>query len=431
MAFGSFEEKKSQADVVNEKLDKFTTLLWKYKTGSKFSFGNKESLFWMIFFGATIGLFLGGFLVGILSYILGLGEIPKTILIVLSVILGAYWGGFYHFIPGYGILSVSLSSDGNYVAAGSKDGNVYFFDREGKLLWKHGGHLASLSSDGSYIAIESENKVNLFDRNGNLLWNFGHYLGEYALIGGEIWSGLSSVAFEGNHIVAAFHYFDDMNIIIKIFLLDLQGNRLWEYDPHGAKPFFHVSISSDGAFVTAVRKNEVHFLNKEGKLLWEYKKDKICRGSISPDGSYIFIVNYSNDIQLLDKEGKLLWSYRTDGRIGCYDISSDGSYIAAGSDDNKIYFFSKNGNLLWISETNGMIQSVAITQDGSFITAGSKDNNIYFLNRDGELLWKYKTGGEVHGIAISSDGSYIAGGSQDREIYFFKFDIERAGELKT
>ncbi len=64
------------------------------------------------------------------------------------------------------VRSVSISSDGSYIAAGSDD-NVYLFDREGNLLWSHktGGYVrsVSISSDGSYIAAGSDDdKVYLF-----------------------------------------------------------------------------------------------------------------------------------------------------------------------------------------------------------------------------------------------------------------------------
>ena len=34
--------------------------------------------------------------------------------------------------------SVAITPDGGYIAAGSLDGHVYLFNREGELLWKYG-----------------------------------------------------------------------------------------------------------------------------------------------------------------------------------------------------------------------------------------------------------------------------------------------------
>jgi WD40 repeat protein len=53
--------------------------------------------------------------------------------------------------------SVSISSDGSYIAAGSYDNRVYLFSRSSSTpLWSYqtGGWVpsVSISSDGSYIA---------------------------------------------------------------------------------------------------------------------------------------------------------------------------------------------------------------------------------------------------------------------------------------
>ena len=65
------------------------------------------------------------------------------------------------------VYSVSISSDGSYIAAGSRDNKVYMFDRAGNLLWSYetGASVlsVSISSDGSYIAARSgDDKVYLF-----------------------------------------------------------------------------------------------------------------------------------------------------------------------------------------------------------------------------------------------------------------------------
>jgi WD40 repeat protein len=57
--------------------------------------------------------------------------------------------------------SFVISSDGDYIVAGSGDKNVYFFDKDGNLLWKYktGSWVESvaISSDGSYIVAGSCN----------------------------------------------------------------------------------------------------------------------------------------------------------------------------------------------------------------------------------------------------------------------------------
>jgi len=45
------------------------------------------------------------------------------------------------------VTSLSISSDGNYIAVGGADHYIYYFDKSGELLWKYrtGGDVGSVS----------------------------------------------------------------------------------------------------------------------------------------------------------------------------------------------------------------------------------------------------------------------------------------------
>ncbi|MBI5389559.1 PQQ-binding-like beta-propeller repeat protein, partial [Candidatus Woesearchaeota archaeon] len=73
-----------------------------------------------------------------------------------------------------GVWTVSMSSDGKYIAAGSYDNHVYFFDSAGKLLWKYKASDeiwdVAMSSRGEYVAAGSrDSNVYFFNSSGNLL----------------------------------------------------------------------------------------------------------------------------------------------------------------------------------------------------------------------------------------------------------------------
>jgi len=85
----------------------------------------------------------------------------------------------------------------NTIVAGSLDNWIYFFDRNGKLLWSHktGGEVWSvaISQDGNYIVAGSDDcKIYFFDKSGNLLWSYktGEAVGQVA------------VTQDGNYVVA-------------------------------------------------------------------------------------------------------------------------------------------------------------------------------------------------------------------------------------
>jgi len=181
----------------------------------------------------------------------------------------------------YVVESVAVSSDGSYIAAGNY-GEVYFFNREGKLLWSYGTGdsviSVAVSSDGSYIAAGSD-KVYFFNREGRLLWSY------------KIDHDVDSVA-----------------------------------------------VSSDGSYIAA-GSDKVYFFNREGRLLWSYKTDhNVNSVAVSSDGSYIAAGSMDDKVYFFNREGKLLWSYGTGSDVWSVAVSSDGSYIAAGSD--KVYLFA-------------------------------------------------------------------------------------------
>jgi len=72
--------------------------------------------------------------------------------------------------------SVSISSDGAYLAAGNRgNDNLYSFGRDQELLWSHAtGPVegVSMSADGNYIVAASSDEIYLFDRHENLLERF-------------------------------------------------------------------------------------------------------------------------------------------------------------------------------------------------------------------------------------------------------------------
>jgi len=127
--------------------------------------------------------------------------VPVVGALLLLAGLGWAKAGTYRLAWSYQIgddvRSVSISSDGNYVAAGSWDG-VYLFSRySGTLLWSYptGGEVqVSISSDGSYVAAGSwDGRVYLFSKySGTPLWSYQ--------TGGAVWS--VSIFSNGSYVAA-------------------------------------------------------------------------------------------------------------------------------------------------------------------------------------------------------------------------------------
>ncbi len=332
---------------------------------------------------------------------------------------------------------VSVSSDGSYIAAGDWD-TVYFFNREGELLWSYktgGGVSVSIDAKGAYVAVgsgedeyvpkENENKVYFFDRSGELLWTYdtGDDVSEV------------SVPSDGSYVAATAGK--------NLYLFDRDGTLLWSYKKKGwLGGINQVKISSDGSYIAAGDSgSKVLFFNRDGELLWSKKPEVKGRIrsldgiSISSNGSYIAAVSggwslpdNKGNISFFDDEGELLWERDQENfSFNSVAVSSDGFFVAAGGDP--LSLITKEEELLWFYEGNAKVYGggVAISYDGSYVAA-CPDGKVSFFNRKGELLWSYKVGraDEQPGqdISMSSDGTYLAaiGG---RNLCFFKFDVEK------
>ena len=176
-------------------------------------------------------------------------------IIGLIALLGVVFGDEvvspeWEYETGDWVHSVAISSDGKYVVAGSKDWNVYFFDKNGNLLWKYktGGDVESvaITPDGNYVVAGSDDYyVYFFDKNGNLLWKYE--------TGWDV--GSVEISSDGNYIVAGSN--DDY-----VYFFDKNGNLLWKYKTEDGVN--SVAITPDGKYVVAgCLDGYVYFFNNQ------------------------------------------------------------------------------------------------------------------------------------------------------------------------
>ena len=96
----------------------------------------------------------------------------------------------WNYNTGDGVRSVAISKDGEYIAAGSWDNNVYLFDKDSSTpLWNYTTEdyvwSVAISADGEYIVAGSADaKIRLFDKDNSApLWSYtaGHYVNSVAI----------------------------------------------------------------------------------------------------------------------------------------------------------------------------------------------------------------------------------------------------------
>jgi len=200
------------------------------------------------------------------------------------------------------ISSFSFSEDGKYYAMtaprnlGMCDG--IYFNKDGNLLWEHtttpgsqGESTVSISSDGNYIAVgmkspdmfSQKGGIYLLNRTGKIIW-------EYIISGSHMFNKyLVSISRDGKYIAGGH---ENSNIL---YYLNNSGRLLWEYN--SSNYVKAISISKDGKYVTFYNKDNIlYLLNYQGQLIWNKKINSISSVSISGDGNSIVVGSLDNKV---------------------------------------------------------------------------------------------------------------------------------------
>ena len=284
---------------------------------------------------------------------------------------------------------LAMSSDGERIAAASNEGNtVYLLDRDsGKPIWAYyvgdKGYLqtVAISSDGNYVAAGSdESALYLFSSaNREPLWKHKFTLGAVTFV---------SITSDGAYVVVAPAY------TIYLFSRDDGKWPLWRVSIPDESDFQGVAISADGTYIAAATHrapgSDLVYLFKRGvkEALWSYKIEGIVDSiDISSDGEYTAVgtigKEYTGIYVFSNRDGAQLWRYPTNDDVYSVALSSNGEYLAAGSIDHGVYMFNKNNAApLWTYMAGDYIYDVAISSDGEYVAAASLDEKVYLFSRE-------------------------------------------------
>jgi len=249
-----------------------------------------------------------------------------------------------------GIYSLAFSFDGRYLAVGTWAQGYYGFDSTyvhlfeittGRKLWSC--QISSpywsnevdyvsvdISSDGNYIVAGStySKKVYLFSQ-----------LSSSPIYSYDTGASINSVSItgDGRYFVAGGNrvYYFSKDVIVPIWSRDIGGTVT------------SVSISSNAAYIVATRETYIYLLKDDNSELWNYDiKSKVNQALISKNGNYM-LVSGGNFVYLFSRteDGNAstptldpIWSYNTKSTVRSISISANGRYsvIAAGG---KIFYF--------------------------------------------------------------------------------------------
>jgi len=292
------------------------------------------------------------------------------------------------------IYFVDISANGQYIVAAS-EGMIYVFERtSSNPLWTNstnGLTNVRISADGNYIFVSDGFGLFLYSRDSGIQLWFKSFAGHIA----EISSNGSYLISILNGVVNFFH--------------KSNSTPLWQYDT-GEQVISGSAMTPNGEFfAVGGQDRKVHVFNNTGPVpIQVYSVGGYVRSlAISDDGKYIS-AGCSNGLYLFDKSNSgQLWVYpATEGRE--VDISSDGSTIVFGgvSDDDDqdfVYLFDKSSNTrLWEKKVINRVECIKISADGSIIAAVSS-LNFYLLNSNNptiDIFYEDKLNVSVIGLTI-------------------------------
>lgn len=333
---------------------------------------------------------------------------------------------------------------------------VYMFDMNGTMLWRFGpmtnssdnyGSLpnasdyyggfwsATITGDGSLAAAgTTEGQLFVFDRNGSL-WNVTRTGPNASSVSFEQFSPNGEYLVDGVGGNGIEYRNASTGAILWTATTDEFANpRTFLFSADGSKLLIGTSVLR-------------MFDTSNGTLLWA----KATSGFIwptaiaaTPDFSLIVVgTGKGGSIWAYDGNGNCKWEFDTTSTaVNWVSMSNDGSVIAVGARDG-LRVFNQNGKLLWgicglatILPWLGDVTAGAVTPDGRYILAGTDGSTVYvsdfnvtpngalLFDVNGTLLWSdfWNTTatkwsppdfGRPLFAAISSDASTFVFGSTD------------------
>lgn len=334
----------------------------------------------------------------------------------------------WNYTCGDTISEIAISEDGNYIAVASFDGNLYFFNKDGQLLWtKNFGNYYPVSVDltayGTYIFVAAGTTVYLYRNDGTDLGSFDT-TGDISFV---------DITPDGKYAVSIGDYIDFFNLT--------SGSMPTLYQWYANYYSDWGKITDDGSYVITQEGSKVYLFEGKGYTplnpiatpntpLWEFSDPAngyIEDVDISEDGTYIAVGTNNYRLHLLNNDGTLKWTYVGNDCVWGVSISYDNQYVAAVIGDS-LYLFSTSSNTpLWEDNIASYYKShMTFCKDANIIIASGTwyaDYIWYYIwakDVNNNTLWA-STAEYYYGNikkSVSGDGQYFAGSDLDNKVHF-------------
>lgn len=326
-------------------------------------------------------------------------------------------------VSGSYIDTVSVSSNGNYIAAGmigppgEPYGAIYLFSNTDRLLWNYtngtssylGVHTVQISSNGKYVIMSAGNGVAnggylaLFNINGSIIWNISTSIDP------------SNAFFTSNNsyiVSTAWNTYVDGGVNGLLFY-GLNGTLIWQSTlglNDGPAP---VAASNGDGYIGVGSNGNLTYFSNSGNKLWNRN---LISSQSTPflvsmtGGSNILISSHNNTVNIFGSNGSEISGYNFTHSVTGIQLFSFGNKLLVGTED---------GLYIGIINTSTATYSVSFTESGLpsgtswYVTLGSLSHSstsstISFTESDGTYFY---TVGTVLGYSPSpSSGTVVVNG---------------------
>ena len=283
-------------------------------------------------------------------------------------------------------ISAALAADGSYAAVGTDQGEVYYVNDSGRIVWDKSfqGRIEHLiidnASDRLLLSASEEEHSTIYclkRLSGDLLW--------------EMETGpLQDLFFiSGEEIYYLEKYLEQEEAVSSLKAV-LQGELVWEM------PALLARFSANGAYLVLISGNELQYctLGADGQpyLLWSSlvpDGGEVSWLGLTENGRCLLAYNESaaenNNLRAYSQEGLLLWEQRIPGGA-LLDFSSSGERIVACSwqeyseDFSKVIVLDSVGEIMQEVGMASRIEKITLSGDGTILVLAGNDGNLFILD---------------------------------------------------
>jgi WD40 repeat protein len=277
------------------------------------------------------------------------------------------------------ITSVDVSQNGSYVALGSNDMNVYYYNEAGTKLWNHTTKdtitSVAVSDDGNYVAAHSKDYYLYYlDLSGTLKFKFNTTYTYNCNV------DLSS---NGEYVVCDGWNNNSLNGTIYFFTKN-----------GGPSPFLYQWYADFGV-LTAIHQL---LMTKSGDFVSAWCGDKTL---------YLFNgLSYTpSNPESQPNIPKWTFTPPFNANIQGVHMSENAEYALCYDDNSRVYLLNgSTGNIIWTFKANSSTPTAIISDDGNYILVSDGSDRCTLLRNNNPIpLWSVSSGGYFANAFISEN----------------------------